>query len=147
MAITLGALVLPSGLVWSDEDAWSPVEQALDYTLTGALVVEESVRLAGRPITLAGKRSGNFYTAWVMRGQSFLGFSSLADVRAALSEAGATFVLTLHDSRTFTVCPRRDGDGPLVVSPMPVFGDLQPTAPGSDHCYFVESIRLMEVPA
>lgn len=147
MAITLGALVLPSGLAWSDEDAWSPVEQALDYTLTGALVVEESVRLGGRPITLAGKRDGNRYTAWVMRGQSYLGFSSLADLRAALSAVGATFTLTLHDSRTFTVCPRRDGAGPLVVSPLSVLGDLPPADPGSDHRYFVEAIRLMEVPA
>lgn len=147
MAITLGALVLPSGLVWSDEDAWSPVEQAVAYTLTGALVVEESVKLAGRPITLAGKRAGNLYTAWVMRGQSFLGFSSLFDLRSALYAPGAIYTLTLPDSRAFTVCPRRDGDGPLVVSPMPVFGDLPPPAPGSDHCHFVEAIRLMEVQA
>lgn len=52
MAITLGALVLPSGLVWSDEFAWTPVAQNIERTLTGALVIEEATKTAVRPITL-----------------------------------------------------------------------------------------------
>ena len=65
MAITLGALALPSGLVWTDELTWTPVVQSSEYSLTGALLLEISTQLAGRPITLTGQASGREYTAWI----------------------------------------------------------------------------------
>lgn len=39
---------------WVDEYTWSPVAQAKTYTITGALLIEEATRQAGRPITLEG---------------------------------------------------------------------------------------------
>lgn len=145
MALTLGALVLPSGLVWSDEGAWSPVAQATERTLSGALVLEESAKLKGRPITLSGAQDGNDHTAWVMRGQAFLGYSSLETLRAALLVAGAEFTLTLHDARTFTVAPRHDGDGPLSATPLPVTRSFAPADPQIGSLYAVAAIRLIEV--
>lgn len=145
MAITLGPLVLPSGLYWSDEHAWSPVEQATDRTLTGALVLEESLKAKGRPITLSGGRDGNRYTAWVALNESFLGFSSLTALRSALLAAGVELTLTLHDGRTFNVAPRHDGDGPISVTPLSALGNLPPANPGASWRYSVDAIRLMEV--
>jgi len=145
VAITLDALVLPSGLIWSDEHAWSPVAQSTDYTLSGALLVEEAAKLKGRPITLVGAKDGNDYTAWVMRAQAYRGYSSLADLRAALLVAGAQYTLTLHDGRTFTAAPRHDGDGPISVEPLPVYKSLAPADPQSGSLYAVNAIRLIEV--
>lgn len=145
MAIALGALVLPSGLTWADEHAWSPVAQNTEQTLTGALVLEESAKLAGRPITLAGASDNAQYTAWICLDQPFLGYSSLNDLRAALLVPGAQFTLTLHDSRSFTVVPRHDGDGPLSVSPLPLYRSFAPAAPHSGSLYVLDAVRLLEV--
>ena len=60
MAITLRnvqtneVLELPSTLDWTDEFSYSPVQQSKTWTTTGAMLVEESVKQAGRPITLQG---------------------------------------------------------------------------------------------
>ena len=57
---TLGSIAVPRGMVWVDEFDWVPVERAVTYSLTGALLVDVAPRLAGRPITLA--RAG-----WTLR--------------------------------------------------------------------------------
>lgn len=49
---------------WSDESSWHPVEQALQRTITGALVVSVAARVAGRPITL---QSIDENSAWIQR--------------------------------------------------------------------------------
>ncbi len=58
MAITLThestTVTLPDALEWADEYTWSPVEQTSTYTTTGALLIEEATKQAGRPITLEG---------------------------------------------------------------------------------------------
>ena len=147
--ITLGALVLPDGLIWADEYAWTPVaQQAEERTLTGALVVEEAIKTGGRPITLKGQQDGNGSTAWLLRQSAFRGHTSLEALRAALHAAEATLDLTLHDGRRFRVTPRQDGEGPLKVAPRPVYGNSVVLAdPDADTRYFVEEIRLMEIPA
>ena len=66
MAITLThgttVLTLPDALSWSDEYTWSPVQQTKTYTTTGALLIEEGTRLAGRPITLEGAEDRTWCT-------------------------------------------------------------------------------------
>lgn len=47
-------VTLPADLEWSDEYAWQPVEQSIEFSVTGAVIIEHSTRLAGRPITLSG---------------------------------------------------------------------------------------------
>lgn len=54
---------LPQDLKWVDEVTWSPVQQSTDVTLSGALVVQESKQLKGRPITLQGKTD----MGWIKR--------------------------------------------------------------------------------
>lgn len=41
------------GWRWVDEFAWAPVQQSLTRSLTGAPIVQSSVRVGGRAITLA----------------------------------------------------------------------------------------------
>ena len=56
-------LTLPDALSWADEYTWTPVEQSKTYTTTGALLIEEAVKQAGRPITLEGSED----RAWCTR--------------------------------------------------------------------------------
>ena len=67
MAITLtygGTTAhLSDRLDWTDEFSWSPVEQATEYSTTGALLVHVAVKQAGRPITLVGTETA----AWISR--------------------------------------------------------------------------------
>lgn len=68
MAITLThtasstTITLPDALDWSDEYTWSPVQQSKTYTTTGALLIEEGVKQAGRPITLEGSADRTWCT-------------------------------------------------------------------------------------
>ncbi len=43
-------LNLHPDLVWADENNWFPVEQSIQRTITGALIVSSASRIAGRPI-------------------------------------------------------------------------------------------------
>lgn len=67
MAITLSyasaTVALSDRLHWTDEFSWSPVEQAADYSITGALLLSVALKQAGRPITLAGTETA----AWLTR--------------------------------------------------------------------------------
>lgn len=54
MSIALGGVTLPEDLVWTDELNYSSVAQNKQRTLTGALIVQESAKIKGRPITLTG---------------------------------------------------------------------------------------------
>lgn len=97
MSITLGAVTLPGDLRWADEFAWAPVVQSSEYSLTGALIVQEAVKLAGRPITLEATQDG----LWVTR-------ATVLAVQALAETPGWSGTLTLHDGRTFTVGFRDD---------------------------------------
>lgn len=131
MSITLDSFALPDGLVWTDEFAWSPRVQKTDYSLTGALIVQEAVKQAGRPITLTGGK--NF--AWLTR-------TEVIALRALL-DAGTTMTLTLHDNRTFSVIAA--GDSPLAASPLPVVLDSGPANPNGSTRYVLETLKLMTV--
>lgn len=96
MSITLGAVTLPGDLRWADEFAWSPLVQSSEYSLTGALIVQEATKLAGRPITLEAQRD-----TWVTR-------ATVLAVQALAETPGWSGALTLHDGRTFTVGFRDD---------------------------------------
>lgn len=142
MDITLGALTLPAGLVWSDEIAWSPVSASSTHSLTGALIVEVATKQAGRPITLIGQSSGNDHTAWITR-------ANLLTLKAALEIADARYTLTLHDGRTFTVMARpddTDDKGSAVdADPLPVAGNFLPANPQTADWYVLRAVRLTTV--
>lgn len=134
--IALDSFVFPvtaNGLRWSDEFNWSPVAQSTEYSLTGALLVQEATRQSGRPMTLTGGRQW----AWITR----------AELQAlqALLDATTQRTLTLHDGRQIPVIPRRENDGPLSATPVPVVGDSGPADPSGDTYYAIEAIRFLIV--
>ena len=131
MALTLDTVTLPPGCVWRDEFTWTPVTQATAYSLTGALLVEQAEKQAGRPITLVGGKD----FAWLTRAE-------VASLKALL-DAREEMTLTLHDARTFTVLPA--GDAPLTVSPLPRVKDSGPANPSAGAWYVLESLQLIEV--
>ncbi|HOW75590.1 MAG TPA: hypothetical protein PK959_06620 [Candidatus Competibacteraceae bacterium] len=131
MAITLGTITLPQGLVWVDEFDWTPLAQSTGYSLTGALIVEQAEKQTGRPITLLG----GIEFAWMTRAE-------VIALKTGL-DAGTAMTLTLHDSRTFTVLPA--GDEPLSVSALPIIKNSGPANPSSGAWYVLESLKLIEV--
>lgn len=96
MAITLahGATVhtLPDALIWIDSHKWAAVKGSHEWSTTGALLVDQGVRQAGRPITLEGGPNH----AWMPRDQADA-------LRALTATPGAVMTLTLHDATTYSV--------------------------------------------
>lgn len=136
--ITLDGVQLPDGLVWADETAWTPVVQSVAYTLSGAVVVEETTKQTGRPITLEGGRSGRTSWAWMPR-------SNMLSLRSLLNAPEQTLTLALHDGRSFTVVARHDADGPMKARALPAIGEKAPANPSSDHNYVIHTLRFLEV--
>ncbi len=89
---TLAAIDLPRSLLWVDEFDWSAPLRAHEYSITGALIVDQAVRQAGRPITLQGVADHG----WVRR-------DALQQLHALANTAGGPLPLTLADGRTFSV--------------------------------------------
>jgi len=124
---TLAGLQIPRGMVWSDEFGWSRVEKSLEYSLTGAALIDAGVRLAGRPITLQGEVEAG----WIKRG-------ALAALQAlAESDATGTHALVLADGRSFTV---QFAPG-LAVEGKPL---ARPEIPVEDYPY-IATVRLITV--
>lgn len=82
-------IVFSDDMEWTDEFGWSPVEQSKEYTIGGSLIIQEGIKLAGRPITLDSGRD-----VFVERDV----VTQLTDESSA--SAGKTYTLTLPDGRT-----------------------------------------------
>jgi hypothetical protein len=109
---TLEELELPNDLLWSDEFDWSPLESTNTYTLTGALIIEQGVRQAGRPISLTADPE----LAWVTR-------TTVQTLRAWAAIPNRKFKLVFEyttDVRQFLVVFRTTGD-PIKSSPVKGF--------------------------
>ena len=119
-------LTLPVDLLWVDEFAWQPVEQQIEYTLTGAIVVEQASKQAGRPITLA---SGEDY-GWIQR-------STLETLNAWRAMPGEQFEITVRDVAHTVVFDHSGG----AIEATPVFGFSDPV--GAD--FYVATLRTIEV--
>lgn len=80
ITLTYGATVveLSDRLQWANEYEWSPVQQDTEYTLGGALVVDQGIKLAGRPILLEGGETN----AWITRAQcdAIKSLDAMADI-------------------------------------------------------------------
>lgn len=132
MACRLGAIDLPEDVEWVDEFKWSPVAQQVEVTCGGALIIEESAQLKGRPITLRGAFDGRAGFALPTR----------AVIKAlyalASTPRSAPLQLLLEDGRTFNVRFRYTDGAPLEAEP------LRHIAPHIDTDYYAFTLRLME---
>lgn len=128
VTLSNGATVLdlPSSLSWSDELSWSAVEQTQTYTTTGALLIEEATKQAGRPYTLEGSDD----RAWCTR-------SLVLTLRSWADAPGAVLVLTIRGTpRNVTFDHQR---GALEGFPVMFYED---GSVGADDNY-VPTIRLI----
>lgn len=117
-AITLSAgattLTLDPDLHWTDEFAWSSVQQSTERSIGGALIIDVAQKIAGRPITLAPPADN---AAWMPR-------ATLAQLQAW--EAQPELVLTLNLRGTaFQVVFNREND-PIQSSPVDFVADPEP---------------------
>ena len=135
--ITLAGITLPGDLFWSDEFSTTLVGQARKYSLTGALIIQESVLQTGRPITLETTQDGNAWVAPVQLDTLRL----LQALEADPDEAPFALVLPAHNAgtRSFNVAFRRDDGAPIEARP------IRFAAPAMDTDYFAITLRLIQV--
>jgi hypothetical protein len=120
-------VTLPDDILWRDELDWSPVDQSVEYLLSGSLDIQVGTRLAGRPITLGGDES----SSWMARG-TILALLDWAVV------AGQQLTLDYH-GRSFAVIFRHQ-DAPAVDAKAVV----EQVPPADEDWYWV-TLKFMEV--
>lgn len=126
-------IILPNDLLWVDEHNWSPVAADGDYSLTGALIIEKSLKLAGRPITLRSPGDG---LGWILR-------PVVLALNSAAEDPALELILQLQypaDTRSFTVMFDHSQKSPVSASPVKGF----PQHDAED--YFTVTINLIEIP-
>lgn len=98
-------VTLPGDGDWRDERQWSEYVGDARYSLGGRLVVQESRRLSGRPLTLV-------FDPWYAR-------IGEVDALRALDQPGAVLSVTLADGRVLTPARWRRHDGePIDAEPV-----------------------------
>ncbi len=126
MSITLGALTLPDDLIWIDEFTWTPMAKSSIYSIDGKPIIQNALKLGGRPITL----SGDVSAAWIARGV-------VKDLWELLS-SDTNLLLTLNDARTFNVT-FAPGDNPINAQPIVDYSTPD------DADWYSLSIKLIQV--
>lgn len=132
ITISVGAtsVDLHPDLYWADEFSWHPVEQKVDRSITGALIVQAAERLdgKGRPITL---QPIDDQSAW-MRGEVVSQLRNWAAVPAQV------LTLTLRGV-TYSVLFRHQDGAAIEADPVVFFSDA------GDQDFYRVTIRLMVV--
>ena len=130
MSITLTsggtALTLPADLLWADEFSWSAKQASLSYSLTGALIVQTGLKLAGRPITLQPEDD---MTAWMSR----------ADLSQAQTWNNSGAALILNIRGVARAVQFRYNETAIDARPVIHYGD---TDAGDN---YLVTLRLMEI--
>lgn len=129
MPHTLAGISINAGCRWTDEFDWATVKSAAEYSITGALIIDQGMRLAGRPITLEASDEG---------GWKDMTRAVVIQLRELTTQAGQPFLLTLADGRQFTVV-FRPGEEPFSARPL---ADRE--NPPADWPYII-TLRLTEV--
>lgn len=120
MAITLDTVELPDDLAWPDRYAWQSVDVSVEYSLTGAAIVQSAEKQAGRPITLQSSQQ----RAWIAR-------TTVDALKTLQADADATYSLSVR-GESYTVVIQSVDAEPL--------WDL---ADDSDQCAL--TLKLIEV--
>lgn len=132
MSITLSdgtvTLSLNPDLAWADEFAWNPVEQTVERTLSGGLIVSVAARVKGRPITL---QSFDESSGWVTKGD-------IETIRTFAATPGKTMTLTIGAAAR-TVVFRHEEGAAIEAIPVVFYSDA-----ASEDWYRVV-LRFLEV--
>jgi len=134
-AITLSdgttTLTLDPDLYWSDEFEWHAVEQAVERSLTGALLIDLGERQGGRQITL---QPSDDAAAWMPR-------ATLAQLQAWEADADLTLTLSLRGT-PFSVVFRRHDGAPIEAHPVEFVAN---PLPGGFGDWYLTTLRLMVI--
>ncbi len=121
-------LTLHPDLYWSDENSWVPVEQSVERTITGALIVSAAERIGGRNITL---QPDDDSSAWMPQ-------STVEQLRNWAAVPGKELTLTLRGTDRTVIFRHHDGDA-LVATPVVHYNDVD----SGD--FYRCTLRLMEL--
>ena len=108
---TLGGIVLPSQLVWTDRDGWSPVAQTAYRLLSGAGRLVENPLTGLQPVTLTALPD----RCWFTRAQ--------VNAIIALAVAPSATHTLVYDGVVRMSAFRREGGAPFEFSPIVGYDD------------------------
>lgn len=120
-------VTISDDLAWADEFAWAPVEQSVQRTITGALVVQATARVAGRPITLAGEDDN---TGWLTR-------AALDQCKTWAAVPGQQMTLTYRGAAHTVIW--RHQDTAIDATPVAFYSDVE----AGD--FYRATLRFMEL--
>lgn len=123
---SLQVVELANGLIWIDEFDWTPVESNVSYSLTGAQIIEQGTKQAGRPISLSPPDDT---MGWMMR-------ADLMVLKTWAQTAGRRMTLTINGDDYQVMFA---SGNPITAKPainLPVYGDTDP---------FVVNLKFIEV--
>lgn len=123
----LDSIELDDQFEWVDEYEWDVIAQEQERSLSGALLVQEGVKLHGRPITLSS--NGGVWTP----------LSDVRQLEVLRDQAGRVMPLTLPDGREFFVIFNRINGAPVEARQLERL-----VSPPDDHPYDV-TLRLITV--
>lgn len=123
----LDSVELDDQFEWVDEFDWDAVAQAQERSVTGVLLVQEGMKVHGRPITL--QSNGGVWTP----------LSMVRQLEVLRDQLGRVMLLTLPDGREFSVIFDRTNGAPLSAKQI-----HRTVNPGPDELYDV-NLRLITV--
>lgn len=121
-------LTLSEDLQWQEEFSFAPVQQQVDRSITGAVIVQAAATVKGNPVTLAPADEQS-------------GWMTLATLNQLLAWAAIplkTMVLTISGYAPKTVIFRHQ-DGAHEAQPVVFFADPEDTD------FFLVTLRFMEI--
>lgn len=131
---TTGAIIeLDDELYPSDEHEWSSLVSSTKYALDGTMIVEQSVRQAGKPYTMQAPNDMGFLTR-----------STVNALKAERDKLGATFWLDYRaDDQVKRVKVIFDTTGDDAVTAKPVKDFISPSLDD----LFIVTLKFLEIPS
>jgi len=132
--ITTGAIIeLDDELYPSDEHEWSSLVSSTKYALDGTMIVEQSIRQAGKPYTMQAPSDMGFLTR-----------STVNALKAERDKLGATFWLDYRaDGAVKRIKVIFDTTGDDAVTAKPVKDFISPSLDD----LFIVTLKFLEIPS
>ena len=127
---------LPKDLQWVDELTWNKVDQTVEYSLTGALLIQEGVKQKGRYITLNGLDN----MAWIDRLKGLALLSLANEPNVVMSLTFLEYANPANVVFSYNVMFRHFEKPAVDIKRILQWDQYEP-----DAWYIVNSIKLMEV--
>jgi hypothetical protein len=127
MSTSIGAIQIPSGVLWINQYNYTPTVTTKDISITGALLIQHQNATSGRPIILESTQNHG----WVTR--------TLVDQLRADSETLTTKIFTAEDSTTYNVHWDHSSGFAIVASPLLIKSKYEPDD------FFIVTLNLITV--